>query len=92
MARRIPQWKKIGEWKGFSKQGYEVERQFYNTEGLRNGTSYKFLSDGELISVENFKDGVRHGNFIHYSEGKIYSIQHFEYGEVVSEQKSLSDS
>ncbi|MGF1688659.1 hypothetical protein L4C36_18570 [Photobacterium japonica] len=84
--------KKVGEWKGFSLHGYETEREHYNLEGLKNGVSYSFSNDGELKFVENFKDGVRHGNLTHYSEGKIYSIQYFEYGEMVSKEKPLSGS
>ncbi|GAL08623.1 hypothetical protein JCM19237_110 [Photobacterium aphoticum] len=84
--------KKIGEWKGLSEHGYETEIERYNEEGLKEGVSYSFSQNGELQFVKNYKDGLPHGKLTHYSDGKVYSIQSFEYGEMVSKEKPLGGS
>ena len=67
--------KKHGMWVSTfpAKKSEKPFTEFGNYEhGIKYGTWYKITREGELISIENFKNNLLDGEAKYYDEGKLY--------------------
>lgn len=58
-----------------------IESKVNSLSGLREGISYYYYEDGDLKSIQRFKNDKLHGEILYfYPNGKIETKTHFESG------------
>lgn len=60
----------------------QISRQYYLKNGKKEGEYKKFLIDGSLQTIYQFKDDLQHGKTTHYfKSGQLQEVQYYDNGK-----------
>lgn len=74
-----------GEWRRYSKNDYLIGVLHYDSQGQQHGRELLFEENGELITVTDYKHGVRHGEQWLYLDGTPITLRKYQDGKLVEE-------
>jgi len=80
--------KDIGDWKMWHENG-QLEYTFHkNDNGLLDGITTNWLSDGKKVSETNYKNGVKEGVTIEYYDNGNKKCENMYFNDKIDESKS----
>lgn len=59
----------VGRWRTFDAHGYVREIVPFGSDGVQHGRIYVFGENGALLSHQDVRAGVRHGDTVYYEDG-----------------------